>query len=335
MLNYLVVAILLVFSALFSGLTLGLMSLGAAELKRKMTLGNQDAAKVYAVRRRGNLLLTTLLVGNVAINSTLAIFLGSIASGLVAGVVSTSLIVVFGEITPQAIFSRYALSLGAKMAWLVQLFIFILYPLCAPIAWLLNLTLGEELATIYSKRELMKIVEEHRSNTESDVDADEARIIKGALTFSGKKVSDVMTPRTVVFMLEKSQVVDDALIEKLIAAGFSRIPIYDQLPDNNVGVLHIKRLMGLKDSTKTVADLMSKQIHFANEGTDLDTFFSNCLNSKHHLHVVQDEFGGFSGVITLEDVLEEIIMAEIVDETDAHPDLREFAVRKQTRESGE
>jgi len=99
------------------------MSLSASELKRKMTLGSTEAKKVYAVRRRGNLLLTTLLIGNVAVNSALAIFLGSVASGVVAGLIATGLIVIFGEIMPQAIFSRYALSLGAKVDWLVKIFI--------------------------------------------------------------------------------------------------------------------------------------------------------------------------------------------------------------------
>jgi metal transporter CNNM len=163
MLNYLIVIILLIFSALFSGLTLGLMSLSAPELKRKVALGDKDAKKVYPVRKQGNLLLTTLLIGNVAINAALSIFLGSIASGLTAGLTATALIVVFGEITPQAVFSRFALSLGAKTAWLVRIFIIILYPISWPIAWVLNKTLGEEMVTIYSKQELMKIVEEHKA----------------------------------------------------------------------------------------------------------------------------------------------------------------------------
>ena len=120
--NYLIIVLLLIFSALFSGLTLGLMSLSAPELKRKMSLGDRAAAKVYRVRRRGNLLLTTLLVGNVAINSTLSIFLGSIASGVIAGLIATALIFLFGEIIPQAYLSRSVLNASVILVPIVHFY---------------------------------------------------------------------------------------------------------------------------------------------------------------------------------------------------------------------
>jgi len=110
--------------------------------------------KVYPIRSKGNLLLCTLLVGNVAINSAIAIFLGSIASGVAAGLIATGLIVIFGEILPQAVFSRFALVLGAKTVWIVKIFLYILYPICWPIAWMLDKALGEELTTIYSKKRI-------------------------------------------------------------------------------------------------------------------------------------------------------------------------------------
>ena len=123
---YFIIVVLVLLSALFSGLTLGFFSLNRDDLQRKVKLKDAQAIKVYQVRKNGNLLLCTLLIGNVAVNSTLSIFLGSIASGFMAGLIATSLIVVFGEIIPQAAFSRYALILGSKLAWLVRLFIFVL-----------------------------------------------------------------------------------------------------------------------------------------------------------------------------------------------------------------
>ena len=101
-LDYIILIILLFLSAMFSGLTLGLMSLDVFTLKRRVKLNDKHAIKVYPLRKKGNLLLCTLLLGNVAVNSTLAIFLGSITAGVVAGIISTSLIVIFGEILPMA-----------------------------------------------------------------------------------------------------------------------------------------------------------------------------------------------------------------------------------------
>lgn len=323
--NYLIIVILIFFSALFSGLTLGLMSLNAQELKRKMSLGDKDAAKVYAVRKRGNLLLCTLLIGNVAVNSALSIFLGSIASGLVAGLTATGLIVIFGEIAPQAVFSRFALKLGARMSWFVRLAIVIFFPVCWPLAWVLNKTLGEELPTIYSKRELMKIIEEHEDLKESDVSAEEEKIVKGALTFSDKKVKDIMTPRSAMVALESSRVLDKAAFDDIRGFAHSRIPIYKDKIDNIVGILYRSDLIGDKNLNKKVGQVCDKNVLFVDENKKLVDVFNAFLRTRQHLFIANNEFGGVVGLIALEDVLEEILRSEIMDEDDRYRDLRRFA----------
>lgn len=323
--NYLIVIVLIGFSAFFSGATLGLMGLNPQELKRKMSLGDKNAAKVYSVRKRGNLLLATLLIGNVAINSTLAIFLGSIASGLMAGLAATGLIVIFGEIAPQAVFSRFALSLGARVTWLVKIIIFILLPIAWPIAWVLNKALGDELATVYSKRELMKIIEEQEDSKESDVGEEEERIVKGALTFSSKKVGDIMTLRTAVEAFETTEIIDNHLLEDIQDSGYSRFPVYEGEIDNVVGILYLKDLLGDKNMNKRVGEVAKRTVDFFDEEAKLVTVFNNFLKTHRHLSVVRDEFGGVAGVISLEDILEEIIKAEIMDEGDRYKDIRQFA----------
>ena len=125
MYDYLIVILLLLLSATFSGLTLGLMSLNPFDLRRKARLGNKHAQKIYPLRSRGNMLLSTLLIGNVAVNAALAVFLGSLTTGITASLLATGLIVVFGEIIPQATFSRYALRVGAKTIWIVYVFLYI------------------------------------------------------------------------------------------------------------------------------------------------------------------------------------------------------------------
>ncbi len=331
--QYLIIIILLTLSALFSGLTLGLMSLSAHELKRKSELGDKNAKKIYPLRKRGNLLLTTLLIGNVAVNAALSIFLGSITSGFLAGIIATILIVIFGEIIPQAVFSRFALELGAKVAPLVSFAMFLFYPVTLPIAWVLDKTLGDELPTIYSKQELVKIVEEHEDAKESDLDQDEERIIKGALTFSDKKVKDIMTPHTVVEAFEAEEKVDKGMFEKVKESGLSRFPVFEKEWDNVVGILFSSDLIGIKPGEKKVKDLMHKQIHELSESDSLDDALETFLNTHKHLAIVRDEFGGFSGVITLEDILEEIIRTEIVDERDKYEDMRQLA-RAQAGKTG-
>lgn len=325
---YLVTIFLLILSGLFSGLTLGLLSLDVSELKRKTTLRTPEAKlakKVYPVRKKGNLLLSTLLLGNVAVNAALAIFLGSVATGVVAGVVATGLIVVFGEIIPQASISRYALKVGAKTAWLVRIFIVILLPVAYPIAWALDKALGEEMPTIYSKHELMKIVEEHEKDHGSEVDADEHRIIKGALSFSDKTAKDAMTPRTVVFSLSASEVVGPKLIEKIKKNGFNRIPVYEKKIDNVVGLLYVTDLVGARSGTKVGKICERKRILKVLETDKLDDLLDLFLKARIHLAFVTDEYGGLEGVLSLEDIVEEVVGVEIVDESDRYVDMQEKA----------
>lgn len=326
--DYLIVTFLVLLSGMFSGLTLGLLSLDKNELKRKISLGNKHAKKVYKVRKNGNLLLCTLLLGNVGVNSTIAIFLGNISNGVMAGIIATGLIVVFGEIIPQATFSRYALVIGAKTAWFVRILIILMLPICYPIAWILDKTLGEEMQTVYSKKELMKIIEEHEDSNHSDLDEDEERIVKGALSFSDKTAEDVLTPRTVLYLLEESQALTTYRLNLIKKNGFSRVPVYKEKEDNIIGLLYTKDLIGISKGKKVKSIYKKDNIKSFKESTKLDKLLSYFLKSKNHLVLIKNDFNVLVGVVTLEDVIEEILNVEIVDETDKVSDLRDVARKK-------
>ncbi len=334
--TYLIVIVLIMMSALFSGLTLGFFSLNKDDLGRKAELGDKQAKKVYSVRKNGNLLLCTLLIGNVAVNSVLAIFLGSIASGVAAGLLATGLIVIFGEIVPQAAFSRYALALGSRLVWLVRIFLIILFPICWPLAWILDKVLGDELDTVYSKRELIKMIEKHEDLSESEIDEDEERIIKGGLSYSEKTAQDIMTPRVEMVALKKEQRLDKKTLAKVVATGHSRIPIYKERMDNVIGILYVKDLIGVDLKNKTAGSLARKNTIFVDSLAFLDNLLEDFKRTRNHLFVVIDKYNSVVGVVTIEDVLEEIIGAEIVDEFDDRVDLQEQAkkkAKKRTRKS--
>ena len=319
---YIVVLALLVLSALFSGLTLGLMSLGPHELKRKMALGDVRAKRIYSVRKRGNLLLVTLLVGNVAAISTMSLVLESVTSGVVAGLLTTFLITIFGEILPQAVFSRYAMMLGSRAAWLVHLILFLFYPVAAPLAWLLDKVLGEELPTMYSRKELMGILEEHGGNT---LKKDEERIARGALTFSDKHIRDIMTPRSMVTGIEQDRILDASTIEDLRLSGYSRFPVYDESFDRVTGILYSQQLIDPASKGKEVSKVASENVFFVNEDARLDHALNAFIKTKNHLFMVVNQFSEFVGVIAIEDVIEEILGVEIVDEFDKYTNVRAVA----------
>lgn len=316
--EYLISFVLVVLSGLFSGLTLGLLSLDKQSLARRAKHGDKDAAVIYPIRAQGNLLLTTLLLGNVAVNTTLSIFLGSIASGLVAGITATALIVVFGEIIPQAVISRYAIWFGARTIWFTKVVMLLCLPISWPMAKLLDHFLGSELPTTYSKLELMDIISEHESSELSPIDADEERILHGALQFSHLSVLEVMTPAAKVISFDEHQKLTDGFFKKVNESGFSRLPIFSKDPANIIGILYVKDLIVEDEdiSIKDTEEALEKRVLTVKGKEMLDVVLSKMLKTRQHIAIVRDSEKKFIGVISLEDIIEEIIQHEIEDEDD-------------------
>ena len=321
--EYLIATALVVLSALFSGLTLGLLSLDTNTLRRRAKHGDVEAATVYPIRQRGNQLLTTLLLGNVIVNTTLSIYIGSIASGLIAGLIATALIVVFGEIVPQAVISRHALWFGARTIWFTRVVLVIAYPIAYPIARMLDWVLGKELPTMYSKSELMDIISEHEDSEHSPVDADEERIVHGALKFSHLRVREVMTPAEQVVMYDENQRLTHSFFDEVTEHGFSRLPIYSGRRDNIVGILYVKDLLSEDEhiSIKETAEAFDRTYIRVGPGDLLDAVLAKMLKEKQHLAIISTKNDQFIGVITLEDIIEEIIQQEIEDEDDAEDEI--------------
>ena len=193
--EYIVIVVLVSFSALFSGLTLGLLGLDKIGLKIVMAGSDAvlaaNAQAIAPVRENGNLLLCTLLLGNVSVNAYLSIIMADLTSGTVGFLLSTILIVLFGEIIPQAACSRYALQVGAFAVPIVTVLIVIMYPITKPLSMVLDWALGDEVGTIHSRKELMELLQIHVQQGAVDVEA--GNVAKGAISYQDKTVKEVMT----------------------------------------------------------------------------------------------------------------------------------------------
>ena len=309
------IAVLVGFSALFSGLNLGFFSLDKTDLERKAALGNKQAQRVLSVRRRSNELLVTLLLGNVAVNSAIAILLGDLTAGVIAGLIATSLIVIFGEIVPQAFSARHALGVAARTAWLIELIMWIFSPLSKPAAWILDHWLGQAGSTVFSKRELAHIIQTHEDDPRSTIDADEERILIGALHYSDKTAEEVMTPRERVFSLRMGDTIGEKIMYRIREEGYTRIPVIGE-DEEVVGLLYAKDLIG-EDATTAVSALVRQDIFVRVTPTKkLDELLNMLLTRRSHMAVVTEKSGEWVGIVTLEDVIEEIIGREIQDEQD-------------------
>ncbi|KAE8590478.1 hypothetical protein XENTR_v10018079 [Xenopus tropicalis] len=331
------IAMLLCLSGMFSGLNLGLMALDPMELRIVQNCGTEReknyAKRIEPVRRQGNYLLCSLLLGNVLVNTTLTILLDDIAgSGLVAVVVSTIGIVIFGEIVPQAICSRHGLAVGANTIFLTKFFMMMTFPASYPVSKLLDCVLGQEIGTVYNREKLLEML--RVTDPYNDLVKEELNIIQGALELRTKTVEDVMTPLRDCFMMAGDAVLDFNTMSEIMESGYTRIPVYEGERSNIVDLLFVKDLAFVDpdDCTplKTITRFYNHPLHFVFNDTKLDAMLEEFKKGKSHLAIVQrvnnegegDPFYEVLGIVTLEDVIEEIIKSEILDETDLYTDNR-------------
>lgn len=319
--------ILICLSALFSGLTLGMFSLDITGLERKAKLGNQDAERILTVRKDSNRLLCTLLLGNIAINTIITTLLAGFLSGAYAAGLATVLIFLFGEMLPQALVSKHAFAVASKTWWLVKGLMILTYPVAKPLAWTLTKLFGKEVTERFHKKELEALIEEQ----DASIDSDEKRIMMGAMKFSDKTAKDVITPATILFALEADTILNLEVLLKIKDEHYSRIPVYKGDKNNIVGILFAKDLIGYDfNSGATAYDKCRKEkenLLFIEEDCKLDFLLDTLINKKVHLSFVFNEFNLLIGIVSLENIIEEIIKKPIMDESDTDADLQDLAKR--------
>uniref|UniRef100_F7HCJ5 Metal transporter n=1 Tax=Macaca mulatta TaxID=9544 RepID=F7HCJ5_MACMU len=339
-LHILLITVLLVLSGIFSGLNLGLMALDPMELRIVQNCGTEKerryARKIEPIRRKGNYLLCSLLLGNVLVNTSLTILLDNlIGSGLMAVASSTIGIVIFGEILPQALCSRHGLAVGANTIILTKFFMLLTFPLSFPISKLLDFFLGQEIRTVYNREKLMEMLKV--TEPYNDLVKEELNMIQGALELRTKTVEDIMTQLQDCFMIRSDAILDFNTMSEIMESGYTRIPVFEDEQSNIVDILYVKDLAFVDpdDCTplKTITRFYNHPVHFVFHDTKLDAMLEEFKKGKSHLAIVQkvnnegegDPFYEVLGLVTLEDVIEEIIRSEILDESE---DYRDTVVRR-------
>jgi metal transporter CNNM len=328
------IVMLLSLSSIFSGLTLGFLGLDRTGLEIIMEsddiVNAAYAKKIYPIRCQGNLLLCTLILGNVAVNSLLSILMADKVGGTVGFISSTILIVIFGEILPQAICARHALYIGSRAVPLVLIFRFLLYPIAFPLSFILDKVLGEELATTYTTQELLKFLQIHVH--EDKLDHETAATMTGALRYKTITVAEVMTPLKNTFMLSVDEKLNFETIAAIFKTGYSRIPVYELDKNNVIGLLFVKDLIFIdpKDETPILKfiQVFGRGTHVVWSTDKLGEVLRELKGGRSHMALVRDvvtntdkdPYYEIKGIITLEDIVEEILGQEIVDETDAFVD---------------
>jgi len=311
------VALLVAASAVCSGLNIAVMSLDLADLRRKAKLGNKAAQRVLPLRRNAHLTLASILLTNVAAVSATSLVLDQRFNGWVAGLLSTLLIVVFGEIFPQALFSKNPLAWSSIFAPLLKAMTTITYVFSKPLQLLLDKLFPLQRSALQTRHELGLMITEHQDNAASELDDDEVEIMRGALQLSEKRVRDIMTDIRHVYWLEPTTIIDADKIDEIKLKGFSRIPIFNHKLTKCYGLLLMKDLVDIDfdEQAQSIGELPVHPTQLVGSMTALDTMFRKFIAAGAHLIPIEKD-DEIIGIVTIEDLLEEIIGHEIEDETD-------------------
>ncbi|MET6989285.1 gliding motility-associated protein GldE [Sediminicola arcticus] len=329
-LQIIVIIVLLVCSAVISGAEVSLFGLSPTDIneiiEKKTTKGNI----VVKLLERPKKLLATILIANNTINIGIVLLFSNMGDVLFANityiwlgiisvrfllevVVITFLILMFGEILPKIYANRNRKTFSNRMAYPLRVLDFLLTPLSMPM----------RSATIFLHRRLGKqksnLSVDHLSQaleltSEGDTTKEEQKILQGIVSFGNTDTKQVMLPRIDIFALNMDMKFLEVL-EEIKKNGYSRVPVYQENIDNVKGVLYVKDLLPYIDRKMFNWSTLVREPYFVPENKKLDDLLMEFQEMKNHLAIVVDEYGGTSGIVTLDDIIEEIV-GDIIDEFD-------------------
>ena len=324
-LGFVLLVVLLICSAMISGAEVALFSLSKSDLEDEALQSKKQIQIITKLLIRPKKLLATILVANNFINIGIVILFAFLGNYIFAGVASlvvkfvlevvviTFLILLFGEILPKIYASRNNLKFATFMAFPLGVLDVLFSPLSLPMR---SITLGihRKLGKQKSNISVDQLSQALELTSEHDTTKEEQKILQGIVSFGNTDTKQVMQPRIDVFALNVEQPYSD-IIPEIIDNGYSRIPVYKDNMDNIIGVLYVKDLLPFIDKKTFDWTTLLREPFFVPENKKLDDLMSEFQEKKVHLAMVVDEYGGTSGLVSLEDIIEEIV-GDISDEFD-------------------
>ena len=338
MLSTLITAVVLAISisALCSVCEAVLYSITTSQVEMLKKESRPSAAVLENLRADMEEPITAILTLNTVANTVGAAIAGAAVATLFgdrnviwfSGIFTLS-ILIFSEIIPKTLGVSFAVKLAPYIAVPVHWTVILLKPvvwLCRTIIRIIPKNKDEESISAEELRTIAAL-----SLKSGEIEADQERVIQNVLKLQSTIVRQVMTPRTVTFSLDEGLTVDEAMARVVKLSGHSRIPVYDREPDNVTGIIMRKDVLLAAAEHKMDVPLsrLVHPVHFVPETAPLNRILIDFFERRQHLFVAVDEYGAVTGIISMEDVLEEIVGREIIDESDRTRDMRELA-RKQT-----
>ena len=318
-----ILILLVILSAYFSATETAFTSLNRIRLKSKADAGNRRAALALRLVDQYDNLLSTILVGNNIVNlsaSSLATVFFTEGLRLQNGaVISTAVItivvLVFGEVSPKSLAKEYPESFAMFSAPIMRILMFILTPvnlLFSLLKKLLSKVFHKQGDSGITEEELVTMVDQAES--EGGLDQHESKLIRSAIEFNDMEVDDILTPRVDIVAVEDTDSMDD-IAQAFAESGYSRLPVYHEDIDDIIGVIHEKDFHAARYRGQTDVKAITGPMLYTTGNTKISELLRILQREKAHMVIVVDEYGGTEGLVTLEDIVEELV-GEIWDEHD-------------------
>jgi len=318
---------LVVLSGIFSGSETALISISQSKVDELVSKKVRNSQVLKKLKRDPHKLLITVLIGNNIVNIGASAYAAIVftdifgSSGIgIATAIMTFFILIFGEITPKSFAHQHAVGVAlfiAKPIYLLQLILFPVVWLLGKIVDLVNFVFGNKKSFTVTEGELVAMLK--IGAQEGSIEKHERELIENVLEFNDIKVEEVMTPRVAIEAIDSNMTIQEA-VDFVIKHTHSRIPVYQNNIDNIVGVISIKELLRYFDECSPKKKIKSLKLPLPLEvpfSKKINKLFSEFQRKHIHMAIVIDEYGGTTGLVTLEDLLEEIV-GDIVDEFDIH-----------------
>ena len=324
MTSYILVIICIIFSALFSATETAFLSSNSIRLQKASDDGDKKAKLALSIYNNYERFISTILIGNNLVNTAASAIATIIAIHLVgaegaayATVVMTAIILIFGETIPKTLARKNSFAFSRAVSGFVK-FLMVVF---SPIVWVVN-TLIKALSTTWGKdeepdtfnaEELSNLIE--IAETENVIDEERSDLLQSAIDFSDTTAQEILTPRVDTLAIDIDDPMEE-IIAELENSPYSRIPVYEDTIDNIIGILYLNHFYKklVEDPDFSIRDILI-DVCFIHKSMKLPAVLSQLKRKKTHLAVVTDEYGGTMGIVTMEDVLEQLV-GEIWDETD-------------------
>ncbi|KAM7520370.1 hypothetical protein LguiB_019332 [Lonicera macranthoides] len=284
---------LVVFAGIMSGLTLAFMSMSIVDLEVLIKSGTPTdshyASKILPVVKNQHQLLCTLLLSYTAAMESLPLFLHDLTPDWIAILASVTLLLLFGEIIPHAICSRYSLVIAATLAPFVKILLWVWFPVAYPISKLLDLLLGKRRVSLFRRAELKTLVHLHcnEAGKGGELSRSETLIISGALELTEKTAKDAITPIAEIFAIDINAKLDRKLINLILEKGHSRVPVYYEQPRNIIGLILVKNILTINPLNEVpVKNVTIRRIPRVSESLPLYDILNEFQKGLSHMAVV-------------------------------------------------